>query len=262
MENIFPHESAHKHVNGEAIYVDDILVNNQLLTGRVVFSSHAHAKIKSFNLDEACSLSGVRAIISFRDIPGENQMGPVVHDELCLAEKEVNCIGQAIFLIAGESEEICREAEKRIRIQYKPLEAILTIEEAMAKNNLMGPERKIERGNIEQSLKSAEHKISGTLKTGAQEHWYLETQAALCIPGEDREMKVYSSTQHPSETQAIVAEVLGIHRNQVVVEVRRMGGAFGGKETQANHVAAWTALLAREKSKPVAVSGERRAMTH
>ena len=253
MENIFPHESAHKHVKGEAIYVDDILVNNQLLTGRVVFSSHAHAKIKSFNLDEACSLSGVRAIISFRDIPGENQMGPVVHDELCLAEKEVNCIGQAIFLIAGESEEICREAEKRIRIQYKPLEAILTIEEAMAKNNLMGPERKIERGNIEQSLKSAEHKISGTLKTGAQEHWYLETQTALCIPSEDKEMKVYSSTQHPSETQAIVAEVLGIHRNQVVVEVRRMGGAFGGKETQANHVAAWTALLAKATGRPVKI---------
>ena len=248
-----PHESARKHVTGEAVYVDDMLVNNQLLIGKVVYSPHAHAKIKSFHLDVARNLPGVYAVIRYQDIPGENQMGPVVHDELCLAKDEVNCIGQAVFLIAAESEEICREAEKLIKIEYKPSEAILSIEQAIAKNNLMGPERKIETGDVDKALKKCKHKISGSLTTGAQEHWYLETQAAVCIPGEDNEMKVYSSTQHPSETQAIVAGVLGINRNDVVVEMRRMGGAFGGKETQANHVAAWSALLAKATGQPVKI---------
>ena len=251
MNKKMPHESASKHVTGEAVYVDDMLINEQLLIGRVVYSPHAHAKIKSFDLDDARNLPGVHAVLCYQDIPGENQLGPVVHDEPCLAEDKVFCIGQAMFLIAAESEEICKEAEKLIKIEYNPLEPILTIEQAMAQNSLMGPEHKIECGNVDEALKESTHKIKGTLKTGAQEHWYLETQAAICVPGEDNEMKLYSSTQHPSETQAIIAEVLGIRRNDVVVEVRRMGGAFGGKETQANHVAAWSALLTKATGQPV-----------
>ena len=249
----FPHESAHKHVTGEAVYVDDMLVNEHLLIGKVIYSPHAHAKIKSFDLSIAHRLPGVHAVLCHQDIPGENQMGPVVHDEPCLAEDEVHCIGQAVFIIAAESEELCLEAEKLIRIKYEPLEAILSIEQAMMKNSLMGPERKIECGDVGQALKNCQHKNKGSLKTGAQEHWYLETQAAVCIPGEDNEMKVCSSTQHPSETQAIVAEVLGIRRHDVVVEMRRMGGAFGGKETQANHIAAWSALLANATGRPVKI---------
>ncbi len=249
----FPHESACKHVTGEAIYVDDMLINDQLLIGKVIYSPYAHANIKSFDLKEARSLPGVHIVLSHEDIPGENQMGPVVQDEPCLAQNEVHCIGQAVFLIAAESEEICREAEELIKIEYEPLEAILSIEQAMARNSLMGPERKIETGDVDKTLKKCKHKIKGTLKTGAQEHWYLETQAAVCIPGEDNEMMVYSSTQHPSETQAIVADVLGLKRNDVVVEMRRMGGAFGGKETQANHVAAWSALLAKATGRPVKI---------
>ena len=253
MNNKLPHESAQKHVTGEAIYVDDMLLNDQLLIGKVVYSLHAHAKIKSFDLNNARSLSGVHAVLSYKDIPGENQMGPVVHDEPCLAKDEVNCIGQVVFLIAAESEEVCREAEKLIKMEYEPLEAILSIEQAIVKKSLMGLERKIETGNVDKAFRNCKHKISGSLKTGAQEHWYLETHAAVCIPGEDNEIKVYSSTQHPSETQAIVAEVLGLKRNDVIVEMRRMGGAFGGKETQANHVAAWTALLAKATGRPVKI---------
>ena len=118
MNNIIPHESAHKHVTGEAVYVDDMLVNEQLLIGNVVYSPHAHAKIKSFDLTAAISMPGVHAVLCHQDIPGENQMGPVVQDELCLAKDEVHCIGQAVFLIAAESEELCWEAEYLIKIEF------------------------------------------------------------------------------------------------------------------------------------------------
>ncbi len=253
MKNYLYNESAEFHVTGEAIYVDDIQVNEQLLIGKVVYSPYAHAKIKSFDLSDAKQVKGVHAILSYKDIPGHNQMGPVVKDEPCLAEDEVTFVGQAVFLIAAETIEQCYEAEKLIRIEYEPLEAILDIETAIAKGSLMGPPRYVSRGDVDLGLKNSKHVIKGELRTGAQEHWYLETQVCLCIPGEGKEMKVYSSTQHPSETQALVADVLSINRNEVVVEVKRLGGGFGGKETQANHTACWTALLAWATKKPVKI---------
>jgi xanthine dehydrogenase molybdopterin binding subunit len=248
-----PHESAELHVSGEAVYVDDILVDDRLLVGRVVYSAHAHAKIKSFDLRKAKKAPGVRAVLCHRDIPGRNQMGPVVKDELCLAVDEVTFIGHAMFLIAAETEEQCIEAEKLIDVEYEELDPILSIEAAIAKNSPMGPPAKIERGNVPAALKSSPHRIAGELMTGAQEHWYLESQVCLCIPGEGREINVFSSTQHPSETQALIAELLGVGKNGVVVEVRRMGGAFGGKETQANHTACWAALLCNATKRPVKI---------
>lgn len=248
-----PHESATKHVTGEAVYVDDMRVNDQLLHGRVVYSPHAHARIQSFDLSLARNVNGVHAVLSYKDIPGHNQMGPVVKDEPCLAENEVVCVGQAMFLIAAETDEQAREAERLITVEYELLEPILTIEEAMAKNNLLGPPRTMQRGDADEALKSAKHVITGELRTGAQEHWYLESQVCLCLPGEGNEINVYSSTQHPSETQALIAEVLGVRKHDVVVEVRRMGGAFGGKETQANHTACWTALLCHATRRPVKI---------
>ncbi|MBI1804656.1 MAG: xanthine dehydrogenase molybdopterin binding subunit [Ignavibacteriae bacterium] len=252
-ENSIPHESAIKHVTGEAVYVDDIEVSDQLLVGRVVYSPHAHAKIKAFDLFEAKKIPGVHAVLSHKDIPGHNQMGPVVKDEPCLAENEVVCVGQAMFLIAAETEEQALEAEKLIKVEFEELESILTLEQAIEQKSLLGPPAKIERGNVDDTLRNTPHVIRGELRTGAQEHWYLESQVALCIPGEGREMIVYSSTQHPSETQALIAELLGVGKNEVVVEVRRMGGAFGGKETQANHTACWTALLAWATKQPVKI---------
>lgn len=248
-----PHESAAKHVSGESVYVDDILVNELLLVGRVVYSPHAHAKIKSFDLTGARKVPGVHAVLSHEDIPGHNQMGPVVKDEPCLASGEVQCVGQGMFLIAAEREDQCREAEKLIKVDYEVLTPILTLEEAIQTENLLGPPRTITRGDVEGALAAAPHRFTGELRTGAQEHWYLESQVCLCIPGEGREMNVFSSTQHPSETQALIAEVLGIGRNEVVVEVKRMGGAFGGKETQANHTACWTALLCNAAKRPVKI---------
>ena len=253
MDRAAPHESATLHVTGEALYIDDIPVSPQLLVGRVVYSPHAHARMKVVDLEAARTSPGVAAVLCASDIPGVNQMGPVVKDELCLAESAVTFCGQALALIAAETDEQCREAEKRILVEYEPLDAILDIESAIRKNSLMGPERTIRRGDADAVLRTSPHVIRGELQTGAQEHWYLESQACLCVPGEGKEITVYSSSQHPSETQALIAELLGIGKNQVVVEVRRIGGGFGGKETQANHTACWTALLCHATKRPVKI---------
>jgi xanthine dehydrogenase molybdopterin binding subunit len=251
--NNLHHDSAVKHVTGESVYINDMPSSDQLLYGRVVYSKHAHAGIQKLDVSEALKIEGVHAVLTAKDIPGANQMGPIIHDELCLAENEVTFIGQAIVLIAAVNQEAALEAEKLIVIEYKPLEAILDIETAIAKNNILAPVRIFERGDAAGALLIAPHVIKGELKTGAQEHWYLETQTALAVPGEGKEMVVYASSQNPTETQVIVAEVLGIPRNEVEVEVRRMGGGFGGKETQGNHVAAWASLLANATKRPVKI---------
>jgi xanthine dehydrogenase molybdopterin binding subunit len=248
-----PHESAWLHVTGEAVFVDDMPGGSRQLAGRICFSPHAHARIRSFDLSAARAVSGVHAVLSFAEIPGANQMGPVVHDEPCLAEGEVQFAGQAVFLIAAETEEACLHAERLIRVAYEPLAAILSIDDAIAGNSLLGIRRTMGRGSVDEALKSSPRVLHGELRTGAQEHWYLESQVALCVPGERREMIVYASSQNPSETQTLVAEVLGVPKNEVVVEVRRIGGGFGGKETQGNHVACWAALLCRATGRPVKV---------
>ena len=254
MTNNPHHESAIQHVTGKAVYVGDMFPSEKTLAGRVVYSPHAHARIISYDLSEALKLDGVYDILDHKRIPGDNQLNPLSHDEPCLANGTVNCIGQAMFLIAAETDEIAFEAEKLIKVEYEILEPILTIDQAIEKNSRLQPPRKIEIGNVDEALKKCKHTLSGSLKTGGQEHWYLETQAAVCVPGEDRDMTVFASSQNPTETQLVVAEVLGLPANKVVCEVRRMGGAFGGKETQGNHVAAWAALLADATQKPIKIS--------
>ena len=245
------HESGAFHVSGEAIYIDDILINNQLLICKIVHSAYAHAKIKSFDLTKAKELSGIHAILSYKDLPAGNITGAIVQDELILAEDEVTFIGQGIFLIAAESKEIAIEAEKLIKIEYEPLEPIVTIEQAMAKGTKLHPTQTMECGDVEKAKKESQHIIEGEMRNGAQEQWYLETQISVAVPGEGDDMKVYSSTQHPSETQALVAEALGIKKMDVEVETRRMGGAFGGKESQANIIAIYAALLSQKTKQPV-----------
>ena len=245
------HESAKYHVTGEAKYVNDLLVNDRLLHGFVYKSPYASARIISFDLSEAKKVKGVFTILSHKDIPGENQVGPIIPDEFALAENEVSFIGQAIFLIAAKDEKSALKAKKLIKIKFKEQEPITTIEQAIAKKQLLHPTRKIEKGNISNALKNATNIIEGEFETGAQEHWYLETQIALCLPQEGKEMKVLCSTQNPTETQILVAESLAVSFHEVEVETRRMGGAFGGKEAQANHIAVWAALLANATKRPV-----------
>lgn len=241
------------HVTGESVFVNDLPDEGQALTGRVVYSPHPHAAIRSIDVTRARNVPGVKAVILAADIPGQNQMGPVIHDEPCLAVDKVEFIGQAVALIAATSEEAAWEAERQMEISYELLKPILSLDEAIRLNRLIAPERTIKRGNAPLAMEKAAHVLSGILNTGAQEHWYLETQTAMAVPGEGVEMKVFASSQNPSETQAVVAEVLGINKNEVEVEVKRIGGGFGGKETQGNHVAAWSALLARSTGRPVRI---------
>ncbi len=247
------HESSILQTTGEALFIEDLYRPGQHLTGRVVYSPHPRAVLKSIDLTEALKVKGVRAILTAADIPGINQMGPVVHDEPCLADGEVAFIGQTVALIAAESEEAAIAAERLIRVEYQPLTPVLELEDAIATGNLLAPPRTIERGDVNGTLAAAPHRISGELRTGAQEHWYLETQTCLAIPREGGGIFLHASTQNPAETQAIAAEVLGIGKNEVEVEVRRMGGGFGGKETQSNHVAAWSTLLANATKQSVRI---------
>ncbi len=246
------HESGWFHVTGSAQYIDDLAVSN-LLHGRVVYSQVSQGKIRHIDLSKALELPGVMAVLSHKDIPGVNQMGPVVPDEPVLAEDEVTFIGQAICLIAAVDEQTAKHAEKLISLDIEEQPGIYTIEDAMEAQSLLHPPRTIERGEVDSTMANTPNTMQGELHIGGQEHWYLETQTSLAIPGEGHEIKVLSSTQHPSETQALVAEVLGYSKNQVEVESRRMGGAFGGKETQANHTAIWTALLAHHCQQPVKI---------
>jgi xanthine dehydrogenase large subunit len=252
MEN-FIHESARLHVSGQAVYVDDLLVDPSILSGYIFYSAHPCAKILSYNLDVAAKLEGIHRIICCKDIPGVNQMGPVVKDEPVLAEDKVSFIGQAIFIIVAENEDLARNAAKRIKVDYELCDSVLSLNQAMLRDQKLQASRKIECGNVQQAFSEAVHKFSGSVKTGAQEHWYLETQVALAVPSEANDLKVYSSTQSPAHTQLLIANVLGLPSNKIEVEVKRMGGAFGGKETQANHVAIWASLAAHLTKKSVKI---------
>jgi len=253
MSKPIPHESAIAHVTGEAVYVGDFFPAARVLHGRVVYSPRCHARIVGYDLTEARMVQGVHAVLDYTSIPGQNQLNPVKHDEPCLAEGMVHCVGQAMFLIAADSAAAALEAERKIQVSFEDLEPILTIDAARKKGNMLIPPRVYEMGSPDTVVATAPNVLRGTLKTGAQEHWYLETQCALCVPGENREMTVFASSQNPSETQTIVAEVLGLQSNQVVCEVKRLGGGFGGKESQGNHVAAWAGLLANATGQAVRV---------
>lgn len=247
------HHSSHLHVTGTATFIDDIIQPANALQGYVVTSEIAYGQIKSIDIQEALKTQGVVSILSFKDIPGINQMGPLRDDEPILAESTIEFYGQALFLIAATSIDIALKAAQIIKIETEPLPPILTIEEAMDKGWQMHPTLTIERGNITKAFSESDFCIEDELTSGGQEHWYLETQIAAAIPFEDNTFKVYSSTQHPAETQTLIAQALGLNRNAIVVETNRLGGGFGGKETQANMVAIWASLLANATRQPVKI---------
>ncbi len=245
------HESAHLHVTGKAQYIDDVNLPANALYGVALYSPIARGIIKKLNYDEALQMPGVVTIIDFSQIPGHNQMGAVIHDEPVLAENQVEFMGQAICLIAAKSRKQGIEATRKIILEIEEQSPVLTIEDSMKQGWQLQPTTKMEMGNIEEGFKNCPYIIEDTVISGAQEHWYLETQAAIALPGENGDIKIFSSTQHPSEVQSLVAEVLGLSKHKVELETRRLGGAFGGKETQAAPVAIWAALLAHKTGCPV-----------
>lgn len=247
------HESAHKHVSGESIYTDDFGARRKTLEIWPVCAPHARAKILKRDASVARTMPGVAAVLLAEDVPGLNDVGAVRHDEVLLADKEVFYHGQIIALVVGETPEACRNAAAKVVVEYEPLTPILKIEEAIAQNSAHYEPNFIRRGDALGALKSAPQMLEGEFAFGGQEHFYLEMQAAYAEPGEDGSVFVMSSTQHPSEVQHIVAHVLHVPTNQVVVQSPRMGGGFGGKETQAATFAALAALAATKTQQPVRV---------
>jgi xanthine dehydrogenase large subunit len=247
------HESAYGHVSGAARYVDDLPHPPGLLVGLPIGSTVARGRVRSIDRTAAQGVAGVHAVLLASDVPGHNRIGPIVHDEPLLADTEVFAVGQLVALIVGESLTICREAAKLLVVDIEPLPAILTIAEAIAADSYLCAAHVMRRGDVAAALASSALRIDGEVSTGGQDHFYLETQAALAIPGEDSSVEIQSSTQHPTEVQVATAEILGCDRSRITVEVPRMGGGFGGKESQATHFAALAALAAMRLQRPVKV---------
>ncbi len=245
------HDSAIGHVTGAARYLDDIPTVPGTLEAALVLSPHAHARITHVDLLPALASPGVVAAITAADIPGKNDIAPIRSDEPALAAGVVEYEGQPVAAIAAATLDHARTAAKLVGVGYDPMPAVLTIEEAIARDNFVSPPQQMVRGDVEAALASATHRLSGELRCGGQDHFYLEGQIALATPGDAGDMQVWSSTQHPTEVQHGVAHLLGLPFNAVTVEVRRMGGAFGGKESQATIIAGIAAVLAWKSRRPV-----------
>jgi xanthine dehydrogenase molybdopterin binding subunit/xanthine dehydrogenase small subunit len=253
------HESAVGHVTGAACYVDDVASRRPMLSLWPVMAPHAHAKILRIDASEARTQPGIALVLTAEDIPGANDVGAIRHDEPLLASiaTGVQFHGQMVAVVVGESYDACRRAAAKVQVDYAPEPAVLGLREALAKESFHTTPHVIVRGDVDAALRASPHRLEGELEIGGQEHFYLEAQAAYAAPGDDGDVFVSSSTQHPSEIQAVVSHVLAIPRNKVVVEAPRMGGGFGGKETQGNAFAALVALAALRTGKPVRVQLDR-----
>ena len=246
-----PHDAARLHVTGTARYVDDIPVPQGCLHVAFGLSEIAHGTIAAMNLEKVKSAPGVVMVLTANDMPFANDVSPSAHDEPLLAEGTVHYVGQPVFAVVATSHLAARKAARLGDVTYDELTPILTIDEAMAANSRFeeGP-RIYQKGDAGAAIDGASHVVAGTFEIGAQEHFYLEGQAALALPQEGGDMVVHSSTQHPSEIQHKVAEALGIAMHGVRVEIRRMGGGFGGKESQGNALAVICAVAARATGLP------------
>ena len=244
------HDSADKHVTGEAIYIDDRLeVPNQLhVYARL--SDRAHARILSIDTAPCYAIEGVRIAITHEDIPGLKDIGPLLPGDPLLAIDTVQFVGQPVLAVAACDLDTARRAAMAAVIEYEDLEPVLDVVEALRKRHFVLDSHTHQRGDSASALATAKHRLQGNLHIGGQEHFYLETQISSVMPSEDGGMIVYCSTQNPTEIQKLVAEVLAVPMNKVVVDMRRMGGGFGGKETQAASPACLCAVIARLTGQP------------
>jgi xanthine dehydrogenase large subunit len=245
------HESGYRHASGEARYVDDLPTLPGTLVAAVVPSPHARARITRRCARTARSLPGVHAVLFVDDIPGDNLIGPIVHDEPLLAEGEVFTRGQAVALVVGESYAACRAAAAAVEVDYQPLAPLLSIQEAIFADSFHTPPHVIARGEVDATLAASPVRIRAEVASGGQRHFYLETQASLAVPEEGGRVRIYSSTQHPTECQRMAARVLGVSHSEVTCEVPRLGGGFGGKESQATQYACLAALGVQATGRPV-----------
>ncbi|UHL63441.1 xanthine dehydrogenase molybdopterin binding subunit [Paralcaligenes sp. KSB-10] len=246
-----PHESAALHVSGEATYTDDIPELQGTLHCALGLSQKAHARIVSIDLDPVRKAPGVVAILTADDIPGENNCGPVLHDDPLLADQLVQYIGQPVFAVVAESHDAARRAARMAVIQYEDRPAVLTPQQAKAEQAAVLPPMRLQRGDPAAAIAAAPHRVAGTFECNGQEQFYLEGQISYAVPKEGHGVHVWCSTQHPSEMQALIAHALGWHSHQVLVECRRMGGGFGGKESQSALFACVSAICATRLNRPV-----------
>ena len=242
------------HTRGESVYLDDIPVVNGTLYACAYGSPFAHGNIRALNLDEALSMEGVVRIITYKDIPGKNQIGGIVPDEPLLAESTVHYNGMPVALVVAVSAEMAAAAVKKISIDIEELEVITDPREAQQKGSLIVPPRTFRLGDSSSAFDKCEHVFQGVADTNGQEHLYIETQGAYALPVENGAIRVISSTQGPTAVQKHAAEVLGIPMHRVEVDTTRLGGGFGGKEDQATSWAALCALASWILKKPVKYS--------
>ncbi|WP_322042700.1 xanthine dehydrogenase molybdopterin binding subunit [Paraburkholderia sp. J67] len=252
-----PHESAHLHVSGRATYTDDIPTVAGTLHAALGMSQKAHARIVSMDLAKVRATPGVVAVLTAEDIPGVNDCGPIIHDDPVLADGIVQFVGQPMFIVVATSHDTARRAARRAEVQYEELPPILTAQQARSANQSVLPLMKLARGEASTRAARAAHRHEGEMLLGGQEQFYLEGQIAYAVPKDDDGMHVWCSTQHPSEMQHLVAHVLGVASHNVLVECRRMGGGFGGKESQSGIFACCAALAAWKLLCPVKLRPDR-----
>ena len=252
------HESADKHVSGKAEYIDDKLTLPGMLYLCPVLSQHAHARILNIDTSACYAVAGVVRIFGWQDVPGELDIGPLEPGDPLFARDKVEYHGQVVLTVAADSPEAARAGAQKAIIEYEVLEPVLDVEEALERELYVQEPHVHQRGDVDASLATAPHRIQGQFHIGGQEHFYLEGQIAVVQPGEDGCVTVWSSTQHPTEVQKLVASVLGITMNKVTVDMRRMGGGFGGKETQAAGIACHAALVAALTGRPAKMRLSRR----
>jgi xanthine dehydrogenase large subunit len=253
------HESAHLHVSGRALYADDIALPRQTLHAAFGISRIAHGRVKAIDLTGVLASPGVVAVAIAADVPGENNYGGIVHDDPIFADGLVQYAGQPLFAVAATSYNAARRAATKAKVEYEELPAILDIRAALAAESYVIPSQLLVRGRAREALAQAKHRLQGTMEVGGQDHFYLEGHIAIALPQDDGAMHVISSTQHPSEVQHTIAHTLDVPNHSVVVQCRRMGGGFGGKESQPALIAAAAAILARKTGRPVKLRLDRDA---
>ena len=247
------HESAHQHVSGAALYTDDLPAPTNTLHAYVGLSTIAHGKLVKLDLDGVRSAAGVIDVLTLDDIPGHTDIGLVFPGDPLMVESDVEFQGQVLFAVAATSYDAARRAARLAVAEYEVLPSQLTIEAGLASENFVRPSHSLHWGNALAAIATAPRSLHGQMCSGGQEHMYLEGQVSLCIPQEDGGMLVYMSTQSPTDGQTMVAKVLGVPMSKVIVDTRRMGGGFGGKETNAHQWACLAAVLARKTGRAVKI---------